>query len=120
MKFCPHCGATLADGAFSFCPECGKILEASAAQEEKAPSPEQPPKAQKSRRNRKEAKKENVPHAESTNVDDGYDGYYEDICPLDADRGRDGLDRELLKKVFVILGAVVVVIGACVAFLCLL
>ena len=26
MKYCPYCGADLADGAASFCMECGKSL----------------------------------------------------------------------------------------------
>ena len=120
MKFCPHCGATLADGAFSFCPECGKARETSTAQEETDLAPKQAPKAKRSHRDHKKVKLENVSHAETVDTDEGYDGYYEDIRPLDSDRGRDRMDRELLKRVFVILGVVVMVIGACVAFLCLL
>lgn len=120
MKFCPHCGATLADGAFSFCPECGKALETSTAQEEADLTSKQASKSKRGYRGRKKVKQESASPAESADANDGYDGYYEDIRPLDSDQGRDRLDRELLKKVFVILGAVVMVIGVCVAFLCLL
>ena len=50
-------------------------------------------------------------------VDDGYDGYYDDVLPPDVDRVKDGVDKDLVKKI-IILGAVVtIVISMCVLLL---
>ena len=45
MKYCPYCGADLADGAASFCMECGKSLPTAEGGQKKPK--EKPVKAQK-------------------------------------------------------------------------
>ena len=51
---------------------------------------------------------------------DDYDGYYDDVAPLDIDAVRPGLDREMIKKIsFLVLGALLV-IGLCVVLMTVL
>ena len=52
-----------------------------------------------------------------TVVDDGYDGYYDDIHPIDEGHEREGVDKELVKKIAIIIGVLFVVIAACVALM---
>lgn len=65
----------------------------------------------------KKAKQEATQLAEETIVDDGYDGYYDDVLPPDMDREKEGLDKELIKKVTLVGIAVFVIISMCVALL---
>ena len=50
-------------------------------------------------------------------VDDGYDGYYDDVRPVDEGHEREGIDKELIKKIAIIIGVLFVVIAACVALM---
>ena len=116
MKYCPYCGADLIEDAVSFCAECGKQITASKAQKEK---PKEKPEIKKTS---KKKKKKPVKKAESsidveTVVDDGYDGYYDDIRPVDEGHEREGMDKELIKKIAIIIGVLFVVIVACVALM---
>ena len=130
MKYCPYCGAGFSDGTVSFCTECGKKLP-----EEKTVPPEakeQPKKVTKKQKRKKE-KKENhkkdvkkkrpekeIPEIMGEAVDDGYDGYYNDVLPPDTDRVKDGLDKELVKKIVALCIGVTVIILMCVALLYIL
>ena len=46
-------------------------------------------------------------------VDDGYDGYYNDVLPPDLDRIKEGLDKELIKRIIMLVIAVLLVISCC-------
>lgn len=116
MKYCPYCGADLIEDAVSFCAECGKQLPAGKTQKEK---PKDRPEIKKAS---KKKKKKPIKHTESsieveTVVDDGYDGYYDDVRPIDEGREREGVDKELIKKIAIIIGVLFVVIAACVALM---
>ena len=70
-------------------------------------------------------KKESAKKPESsveveTVVNDGYDGYYDDIRPIDEGHEREGVDKELIKKIAIIIGVLFVVIAACVALMYIL
>ncbi len=100
MKFCPYCGGSLPGGAASFCPECGKSLPlkktAVPPQQKKRP-PQRSPKQTPQRR----------PKPKPNPMDVNYDGYYDDVQPIDSDARGEGMDPELLKRIgLVILGAV--------------
>lgn len=129
MKYCPYCGASLLGDAVSFCSECGKELPG-------AGSPAKN-KVQKPLKTKKKTKDDTLPRLDrrkSTSApkiieeqviheskrDKDYDGYYDDILPPDADRQREGLDRELLKKIGAVAIGVVLIIGLCVAAMYLL
>ena len=109
MKRCPHCGADLVDGTISFCPKCRKKL-----------TNEKSAKGKYARnRNKKSAKKKEpkIPEVMGEPVDDGYDGYYNDVLPPDKDRISEGLDKELVKNIVVLGIGFTVIVGLCVALL---
>lgn len=135
MKYCPYCGANLVDGTVSFCQECGKKLntDPNAAQDEpikEVPASSDPPtektgKKKKEKKQKKKAKqkkqrkskKEKLPEIMGEAVDDGYDGYYNDVLPPDTDQVKDGMDKELIKKIVALGIGVSVIILMCVALL---
>lgn len=109
MKYCPYCGAELLPGALSFCPECGEAL----------PTPktdDQEPAASTQEKRRKRSQKSQT----APEIDSNYDGYYDDVEPIDADREREGMDTRLMGKVALVCLGVALVIGGCVAALFLL
>ncbi len=116
MKYCPYCGADLIEEAVSFCAECGKQLPAGKAQKEKPKDKPEIKKASKKKK-KKSAKKTESSIEVETVVDDGYDGYYDDIRPIDEGHEREGVDKDLIKKIAIIIGVLFVVIAACVALM---
>ena len=48
---------------------------------------------------------------------DGYDGYYEDLLPVDHGRERFETDSAPVKKIIILAAGVLVVIGLCVLML---
>ena len=130
MIYCPYCGAGFSDGSVSYCTECGKKLP-----EEKTVPPEakeqsnkvakkQKRKKEKQEKHKKDTKKKKaakeIPEVMGEAVDDGYDGYYNDVLPPDTDRVKDGLDKELVKKIVALCIGVTVIILMCVALLYIL
>lgn len=116
MKYCPYCGADLIEDSVSFCAECGKQLPAGKVQKENSKDKPEIKKASKKKK-MKPAKKSESSIEVETVVDDGYDGYYDDIRPIDEGHEREGVDKELIKKIAVIIGVLFVVIAACVALM---
>lgn len=125
MKYCPYCGAEIQSGAFSFCPECGKSLsgseekqtpvETKLEQKQKKHPRSRRPKREKSA-DRNQSKENFVP---STGVSD-YDGYYDDVTPIDADRQREGVDTRLILRMALLVAGVILVIAGCTLALFLL
>ena len=130
MKYCPYCGAGFSDGTVSFCSECGKklpeekTLPPEAKEQSKKVAKKQKRKKEKKEKHKKDAKKKKpekeIPEVMGEAVDDGYDGYYNDVLPPDTDRVKDGLDKELVKKIVALCIGVTVVILMCVALLYIL
>ena len=132
MKYCPFCGVVLVGDAILFCIECGKDISFISARkktfvadlkrlvEKKQPKIDQtssePSKQKKERKYRSTRKKSQsktaAPEAEesSIQINDGYDGYYDDVLPPDILNKNDGVDPELIKRIFVISGAAVGII----------
>ena len=50
-------------------------------------------------------------------ADDGYDGYYDDVLPPDADRVQEGVDKELIKKIIALAIGAIFIISMCVVML---
>lgn len=109
MKYCPFCGAELLPGALSFCPECGEALPASQTDVQELAAPTQ------EKRRKRSQKSQTAPE-----IDFNYDGYYDDVEPIDADREREGMDTRLMGKVALVCLGVALVIGGCVTALFLL
>lgn len=55
-----------------------------------------------------------------TDPEDDYDGYYDDILPVDEGWFNEGMDREIIKKVLVIIGAVLLIVALCVGMMYML
>lgn len=113
MKYCPYCGADLIDSTIFFCPECGKPLKKS---KDKLKS------SKNENFKKKQAKKQIISreHAafdetQAENVDTSYDGYYDDINPIDASTERQGLDKGMIKNIIIIIVSVLFAISICVA-----
>lgn len=53
-------------------------------------------------------KPEKIPE---TSPEDDYDGYYDDILPTDEGRFSEGMDKNLIKKVIAIIGAVLLIVA---------
>ena len=144
MKYCPYCGTVLVDGAVSFCAECGKALPVSEKlnqlQQQGELKQQETQQEKKSRRRQKgkmlygetvkereadkaserQIKPSESPAVTSSIPEDDYDGYYDDILPADEGRFSEGIDRGLIKKVVLIIGIVLLIVGACVMMMYLL
>ena len=130
MKYCPYCGTELVNGAASFCTECGKSLQESTEKvvprkEKKTPQiDEKKPRPKKKRtaktKNGFGIRPDDVLSHKEIQEDFGYDGYYDDIVPSDIDREREGIDKELVKRISIITGVVLIIIGLCITALYLL
>lgn len=120
MKFWPYCGAELPDNA-AFCMECGKAITEKEQQTEleakKPPKKKGKPKKEKGSQKNKQPQ---VPDEPEPPVDDGYDGYYDDVRPEDADTVDQGIDKQLIKKVAVLGISAMLIIIACVAIMYML
>jgi len=81
----------------------------------------------KLKRNKRSKKKEKIvsepvvpeEKVESTETESGYDGYYDDIKPMDNIQEQ-GLDPELLKRICFVAGGAILVIGLSIAFMFLI
>ena len=131
MKYCPYCGAALVDSAAIFCAECGRSLPAAGPQSPSRSPPARsrppvlnkpaPPGRPHPARWRKPAKPaprsirhfipqkkpaprqpEPVSRPKPDPRDDGYDGYYNDVKPIDNGHTRDRMDPELVKRIAII------------------
>jgi uncharacterized Zn finger protein (UPF0148 family) len=133
MKYCPYCGAVLVDGAVSFCAECGKALPSAQgnqtadpdktdSQSEKESQKKQKPsgKSKKKKRGSSSAKWDRPLVSDTETQDDGYDGYYDDVLPVDENRVKEGIDKDLVKKIIAVAAIMLLIVGLCVAAMYLL
>ena len=114
MKYCPYCGADLLGGTVSFCSECGKSIK---GRKTKAKSEKKPPAERKKKTKTKVPKdvtEQSEPVETPEVVEDGYDGYYDDILPVDDSVERQGLDKQTVKNLIIIIVGVIVAISICV------
>ena len=128
MKYCTNCGAALEDSTASFCAECGKPLSSGSGdsvmntvENKKAKHKEtkkKKPKKEKVKKQKKTKKKyEVLEEIVGEPVDDGYDGYYDDVIPPDTDWVKEGLDKELIRKIVALSVGVIFIISMCVVML---
>ena len=144
MKYCPFCGADPLSPEVSFCAECGKQLPAGNATQTELGDRYMPvenlrnaKKKPASFRLKWEPKKKTRSSIEGAPTErlssrsggeppldpqpkDDYDGYYDDVEPIDAGDARPGLDREIIKKISFLLVGALLVIGLCVVLMTIL
>lgn len=114
MKYCPYCGASLPGSAASFCPSCGK------PQRKRKKPPQSQPKKKQAKRppTKKPPGPKQVPTAQqsvpvSKAPDDGYDGYYNDVLPIDSSELPEQMDPALMKQIIILLaGAATIIVLA--------
>ena len=118
MKYCPYCGASLVGGAASFCAECGKKIPVRAEAPQSEPKTtgktrirEKPTAPQ--RRRKPNPGPPNPAKRRKNPMDVNYDGYYDDVKPVDAGEQEERIDPELVKRIAILLAGVLVVIGIC-------
>lgn len=117
MKYCPYCGASIAGGAASFCSECGKKIPAKPEMNARMSTMQKPLRRRPTPPHRKtHTKPGSRPHPSNRKqdpMDINYDGYYDDVQPIDAGQQSDRMDPEMIKQVALLLcGAVLVIILA--------
>ena len=132
MKYCPYCGSALANGDAPFCSECGESLAGAVPEPDVLKSNDKDGRRKPAKRSRKQKKsKQNrqaardIPSPQSGEMevqpqDDGYDGYYDDVLPVDEGSHGEGLDKELVKKIAALTAGALLIVAACVALMYLL
>ena len=53
-------------------------------------------------------------------INEDYDGYYDDVLPTDSGYAKQGIDKELIKRIAGLVVGAIIVISACVAIMYLL
>lgn len=120
MKFCPYCGAPLVGSAVSFCTECGNPLPGQKDTGRQARRPGRKPAEKRVRPRRKKAQEKPTPHSQPAQQpsagqrrkkDESYDGYYDDVRPVDAGQEKERMDPQLVKRIVLLVsGAVALII----------
>ena len=124
MKYCTYCGTKLEDERGVFCPECGQVLSDETENIKESKRKTEMKKHRKKKGNRKQSRRKSAVNRdyieESESLDDGYDGYYDDVLPVDEGKIRQGIDKEMLKRIIGLLIGVLITICACVAIMYLI
>lgn len=121
MMYCPYCGASLPGSAASFCPNCGKPQR----KRKKPPRSQSKKKLAKRPPTKKPPGPKQVPNAQqsvpaSKAPDDGYDGYYNDVLPIDSSEQPEQMDPALAKQVLLLLAGAAAIIVLAVILMTLL
>lgn len=124
MKYCPYCGTELMGDSVSFCAECGKQLSQSDAEPQENKQKRKLRFGMSSKKKKeKEAEKKSddtpdtVQEEPEENTNDDYDGYYDDIMPFEESVERQVVDKEIVKKITLIVAGVIGVVIVCVLML---
>ena len=118
MKYCPYCGADVLNGSVSFCAECGEALNGTikgkkAKKEKKRKKADKKPVKEKVIPEVTEETYETEPEP-APDPDFGYDGYYDDVLPVDDAVERQQLDKATIKNLIIIAVGVFLAITICV------
>lgn len=123
MKYCPYCGLELQNSNVSFCSECGKKLNDDNDERSQTPKSKNKSKFHSKKKVMSPEKTQQSLDEQADDVSsksaDGYDGYYDDVLPSDEGRQQAGIDKELLKKIVLLVAGVLVISGICVVFMSL-
>lgn len=125
MKYCPYCGASLMGGAVSFCSECGKKIPVQNEAQQSKPHPKGKGKPKKcaaapKMRGKHQTGQKHPPKHRKNPMDLNYDGYYDDIKPVDIGEQEERMDPELVKRIAILLAGVLILIFASVMLMTLL
>ena len=129
MNYCPYCGAELLNKELPFCCECGKGLRVDT--QVKKPTGQEHNRLKTGSmssdsscrqpillRNKKRSKASTTRTEDNVKkTDEGYDGYYDDILPVDLGIQKEEGNGELLKKIAVVIIGVLLIIALCLTML---
>lgn len=107
MKYCPYCGTQIVNDESYFCVECGKELPAMKFIEE------QEIIHNKDHATEQELQVRILDEEFCSKYDEGYDGYYDELLPIDDGQVYIGIDKTLIKKIILLVGCVLLVITLC-------
>lgn len=105
MKYCPYCGVGRITGAASYCAECGEKLPVKQRKKRQAEILEKKEKGS--------VTKTVSDEASYIDYDEGYDGYYDDLLPVDNGNVPSGINRDLIKNILILVFAVLLVVILC-------
>lgn len=94
-------------------------VEQSVSQKKSASRKKKRTKAAKKVRSKKKSGRQDQ-QSENEKPEEDYDGYYNDILPVDEGRLKEGMDQQLVQKIIVLAVSALLVVGACVAMMYLL
>jgi len=119
MNYCPHCGKPLRGGKFSFCEGCTEkpFIEDNSGKLSESKKGKGPQKHNKKTKIHT-MKRENL--TPQDRPDDGYDGYYDDIRPEDENEVRQGIDKDIMKRIAGIIASVMIIICCCIGIMYLI
>jgi len=150
VSFCSECGKPIPTASQTqteapmsrhepILPKLDDQWEATAAAGKESPSPDDSPqvrptskwlrneRGKKPRRQKKATKKEKRRKNQSSEYDippdpqdDGYDGYYDDVRPLDNGHEKERMDPELIKKIIMVAGGAALIIILAIVMMLLL
>ena len=107
MKYCPYCGTEIVDDYSLFCVECGKELPNQKSDEQEEIISDE---------NHDSYEETEAPISDEqlrAEYEEGYDGYYEDLLPIDDGQVYIGIDKDLIKKIALLAGGVLLVMMLC-------
>lgn len=126
MKYCPFCGEAFTGDGTSFCSECGKAAVMPAR-------PQRAPQTQNKKRQAKNGPPPVRPGPGKRNgqeisrrrrrnpMDEGYDGYYDDVPTSDSGRQPgERFEPELAKRIILVAGGFLAVVILSVVIMVLL
>ena len=119
MKYCSFCGAPLMGSAVSFCSECGKRVQKKARRNVISIKGLFAPRSEKSNHEKPEKNlhelkeirpdtQEDSPSVDPRDVN--YDGYYNDVLPEDEGYIRERIEPELIKRIALVVGGMLLVV----------
>lgn len=118
VRYCPYCGVGLTDETYTFCLECGKQIPDKEGAVEDIKTLHEKEKSGKNRKSiRRKRERESMEREKSEVLEDGYDGYYDDILPVDEGKIKQGIDKDMLKRIVGLVIGVFITICACVAIM---
>ena len=144
MKYCPYCGASLLGSAVFFCSECGKPIPIVPQTQEEVSDPDTTVSSEPGLKNAQKQKTGPLKHGKKERhlhplkkekprkqqiedddgrpepLEDGYDGYYDDVRPSDNGHEKERMDPELVKRVCLVAGGAVLIIGLAIVMMLLL
>ena len=114
MRYCPYCGAELPGLEISFCAECGKQLPHEIQPQTEAAA--SPPAADPSRKRKKKPASSRLKRESKKEPGSSIEGAPTERLSSQSE----GMDREMIKKIILLVAGALLLIGLCVVLMTVL